>query len=280
MRLAIFMCILISLALQPASASPAVTSLPAVSPDGSWIAFVSNRDGTVDLYAVRPNGRDLRRLTKSERAEHHISWSPDSKRLLFATEGDQGQEIWQLNFKSGKRSRLEWDQSATPPVFAPDGRIVFGSESGTLSTMSLGGRDRTLIYQMDPPRALTVHGWSKLGFVAISVEADSHVNLATVRVSRGKLGYVTPTQPLRGELPAWSPTGTLMAFQGTRDGNVDIYILNVTNGDLQRITEAASIDGAPSWGPDERWIAFQSNRDGEFALYTIEVESGKVRRVV
>ena len=62
---------------------------PAWSPDGSTIAFASDRDGPLDVYTMRPDGTDVRRLTTSipnVSSAHLPAWSPDGRRIAFATE--------------------------------------------------------------------------------------------------------------------------------------------------------------------------------------------------
>ena len=67
--------------------------------------------------------------------------------------------------------------------------------------------------------------------------------------------------------PAWSPDGTQIAFSSYRDGNMEIYLMDASDGsNLTRLTYnsspfPASIDYAPSWSPDGTQIAFQSYRN-------------------
>ena len=60
---------------------------PAWSPDGSTIAFSSRRDGNWEIYTVRPDGTDLRRLTRNEAFDAAPAWSPDgSGTIAFASD--------------------------------------------------------------------------------------------------------------------------------------------------------------------------------------------------
>ena len=45
---------------------PSLDRWPTWSPDGEWIAFTSNRSGVSEIYAMRPDGRDLMQLTEGE----------------------------------------------------------------------------------------------------------------------------------------------------------------------------------------------------------------------
>jgi Tol biopolymer transport system component len=56
----------------------AVDMLPAWSPSGEWIAFVSERNGNPDIYLVKPDGTCLRRLTDNPGDDMYPAWRPES----------------------------------------------------------------------------------------------------------------------------------------------------------------------------------------------------------
>ncbi len=65
----------------------------------------------------------------------------------------------------------------------------------------------------------------------------------------------------------------------TEDGTVDLFILNLNNGERRRLTRSAAVESSPDWGPDGRRIVFVSDRGGSPQLYTIAVDSGRISRV-
>jgi Tol biopolymer transport system component len=67
--------------------------------------------------------------------------------------------------------------------------------------------------------------------------------------------------------PALSPDGSTIALRRTQDGNNDIWLLDVADGALKRVTSDKSNDGFPVWSADGRTIYFASNRKGPFDLY-------------
>jgi TolB protein len=60
-------------------------NFPAWSPKGDRIAFTSDRDGDYELYSIRPDGTDVKRLTQSPGNDAHCTWSPDGQWLAFTS---------------------------------------------------------------------------------------------------------------------------------------------------------------------------------------------------
>jgi TolB protein len=58
--------------------------------------------------------------------------------------------------------------------------------------------------------------------------------------------------------PAASPDGRLVAFASNRDGQWDLYTLDLQNGAIERLTDTAQYDAAPTFSPDGRWLAYES----------------------
>ncbi|MDH4138857.1 MAG: hypothetical protein OEW09_19400, partial [Anaerolineae bacterium] len=62
--------------------------------------------------------------------------------------------------------------------------------------------------------------------------------------------------------PEVSPDGKKVAFMSRRDGNWEIYVMNIDGSDLKRLTNNGDTDGLPIWSPDGQIIAFASDRKG------------------
>ena len=60
-------------------------NFPVWSPRGDLIAFVRKVDNDFEVFTVRPDGKDVKRLTHSKGNDAHLNWSPDGTRILFAT---------------------------------------------------------------------------------------------------------------------------------------------------------------------------------------------------
>ncbi len=86
-----------------------------------------------------------------------------------------------------------------------------------------------------------------------------------------------------GRDPAWSPDGNKIAFSSNRDGNWEIYTMDATGANVQRLTFTSARDQFPVWSPNGTSIAFSSDRDhllsGELEIYTMNSSGGNILRV-
>ena len=114
---------------------------PSWSPDGKRIVFSSARDGhfrsrfgiTSEIYVMDADGGNQQRLTENRKYDWSPSWSPDGKRIAFASDrkGDfENFEIYVMDDDGGNQQRLtenrDYDRH---PVWSPDGeRIAFSSD--------------------------------------------------------------------------------------------------------------------------------------------------------
>jgi Tol biopolymer transport system component len=123
---------------------PFKNEVPRWSPDGEWIAFVSDRGGRKAIWRIRPDGRSLSRLAAVPGADVTAPiWSPDGKRIAFGTEGGDAylSELAPEGAARDPRSlpRPEEGASFEPSSWSPDGRTLAGTAGG-IRLYDLGGR--------------------------------------------------------------------------------------------------------------------------------------------
>ncbi len=82
-----------------------------------------------------------------------------------------------------------------------------------------------------------------------------------------------------GASPAWSPDGLKFAFVSRRDGNSEIYVMDLDGGHQTRLTSNRSKDYQPSWSPDGARVAFVSKRDGNPEIYVMDADGGNIQRL-
>lgn len=92
----------------------------------------------------------------------------------------------------------------------------------------------------------------------------------------------SPKTPGQGNYqPAWSPDAIRIVFTSDRDGNQELYLVNVNTLEESRITSDDVRDELPAWTPGGDRIAFSSNRDGQkgMDIYAIQPETKQITRM-
>ena len=207
------------------------------SPDGTSIAFISDRDGNEEIY-VRDleTGQDTR-VTNNEAPDSWPTWSPDGSRIAFLSSHPLGPDIFVTDADGTNEANLtKLGAPYSAPVWSPDGtRIAFSSDR-EMQPISLG---------TDPESPII---FPKLVLEIYVMNADG--------TSQTRLTF---NQAIDGGV-SWSPDGSRLAFHSDRDGDHDIYVMNVDGTGLTRLTDNDWSDVSPAWSPDGSRIAFASNR--------------------
>jgi TolB protein len=114
---------------------------PVWSSDGQSIVFTSDREGSADLFRVKPDGSGLERLTDSPAYDDQAAFSPDGKQLVFVTTRADGiAHVWTLDIASKRAKALTSGAGADfRPSWSPDGQwVAFSSDRGHTLTFARG----------------------------------------------------------------------------------------------------------------------------------------------
>ena len=76
--------------------------------------------------------------------------------------------------------------------------------------------------------------------------------------------------------PSFSPDGKQIVYMSERDGNRDLYIMDLEGKDVTRLTEEPQHDYEPAWSPDGSQIVFTSRRTGNSELFLMDVDGSNV----
>jgi len=96
---------------------------PSFSPDGRWVLFTSRRDGSADIYRVKPDGTRLERLTDDPAFDDQAVMSPDGARVAFVSSRSGQADIWLLELKTKQlRNLTDHPGGDYRPALSPDGQ--------------------------------------------------------------------------------------------------------------------------------------------------------------
>lgn len=257
---------------------------PAVSPDGTMVAFVRKDGGDPALHVVPLAGGEPTRLTSGLRIAGTPAFSPDGSTLAFVALVD--------------------DAAATPP--AP---LVFdGDPDHKVDGLGSVGTARMHVHVVPvaggAPTRLTVEGhctdpaWSpdgrSLAFAQSGVEVDGHplarrVGIVDVEAPRASVRLPFAAHAVGGPL-TWTPEGASVVAIGdveTRVGHAHLVRLDLADGAATVLT--ADVDrnvmgggpgypgGAPAFAGDGR-LVFCVRDGGQTVVHTLDVTTGALRR--
>jgi TolB protein len=165
-------------------------------------------------------------------------------------------------------------------------RIAYISVLGTLPhrdyrliVADADGENPHVVMQSNEP--LMSPAWSPDGQSLAYVSFENRLPSVYVQLLKSGERQRVSAQAGVNQAPAWSPDGKKLALTlSTRDGNLDIYIKDLTTQALTRITDDPGIDTEPQWSKDGQSLYFTSDRAGGPQIYRIGIQSGdKPRRL-
>src|SRR2546421_952821 len=239
------------------------SSNPAWSPDGKWIAFLSDRPGQIkdtpegkkQLYIISADGGEAQQITKTESDVNAFDWAPDSKRIAFSMSDPEPKALKDRKEKYGEYSVVHSDYQMAHlwTVEIPS------AGASTAEPKRLTDGDKFSVGEF---------AWSPDGTrIAFSAQKDSDLissetaDLYVVTVNDGSVKKIVDT-PGPDTNPKWSPDGKKIAFETAAGAkffyytNVKIAVVPAEGGTPQIVTEAFDEDpGLIGWGPDGIYFA-------------------------
>ncbi|HEU5304503.1 MAG TPA: DPP IV N-terminal domain-containing protein [Gemmatimonadales bacterium] len=284
---------------------------PALSPDGSAVAYFSEKDFYfVDLYlADGTTGKVKRRILKSGISSNYetyrfinsqANWSPDGKFLAFAAKRGARDVIVIVDVKRNKEvERIELKLSGvTTPAWSPDGgELVFTGYDGGQSDLFVISRDGSGLRRLTQDKYADLHPvWSPDGkTIAFATDRGAETNFKTLAIGNMRIAlYDLDTgavevldQMERGKnvSPQWAPDGRSVAFVSDRNGVSNIFLYDLDQKSLYQLTDfytgsqgITPLSPVLSWAQDADRLAFVYFEKGKYDVYTLSNPRSLKRR--
>lgn len=211
--------------------------MPAWSPEGTKIAFISNRDSTSSIYTVNADGTNLHLVTDRLPNSGFPAWSPEGKKIAFVV------------------SRFPFGlEKATSDIY-----VINSDGVGLTKLISDSGEDRDVTWSPDGKQVAFASNRDPDGRWRIWVmnsDGSNQRRLTDIHDTSNPNFYSDMT-------PSWSPDGTKILFTGARDFNgmrncyvvncSEIFVMNADGSNDHAITNDPNRGGiysSPKWSPD------------------------------
>ena len=193
--------------------------MPALSPDGSKLAFVSHRDGNAEIYVLEISSKSLTRITNNTADDMDPAWSSDGARLAFASDRDGDWDIYIVDSDGSNLSNV--------------------TDSATDDTEGHDDRWPDLVFY--DPDEVVAFASDRDGDWEVFTMYDDGTEVAQ---ATNNLGGLTDAEP------SWDPLGEYMVIHSNRDGNFDIATMYFDGTEYVNQTFGISAtDASPDWEP-------------------------------
>jgi Tol biopolymer transport system component len=269
------------------SPRPYSDNLPVFSPDGRRIAFTRDFGFSArEIFVAPAAGGHVKRLTFDREPTYGLTWTADSREIVFASNrGVGGESLWRISAGGSSPRRLSptLEGGFYPSISgkrllytqtSKNTNIDLYEGSGFGSGLAPGrfGPPKILIRssRRDDSPSISPDG-RQIAFVS---KRTGNEEIWILTLNNKHLRQLTSFKGPGTGTPRWAPDGRSIAFDSLAAGNPDVYVIAADGGAPRQLTAGPSGNFMPSWSPDSKWIYFKSNRSGTDQLWRVALAGG------
>ena len=203
-------------------------------------------------------------------------WENLNKRLVFETDRDGDRELYSWE-PGGQVSNLTLNSADDRnPTVSPDGmEVVFEStRSGMLEIWKMTGGGFTKLSSLGGESDPSYSGNATVRKIAYVRRSSGQDQIYTMGAGGANKQAMSSAPGAANDIqPAYSPDGNWILFASDRDGDLEIYVVNVGTGVETRLTNDAGVDGKPAWWFDGSRVLWASDRTGDLDVWAADFDS-------
>jgi len=223
---------------------------PALSPDGTRIAFTSYRDPTSQIYVMNSDGTDQTNVSYNAEEDYYPNWSPNGTKIVYTRFVYPFEQVWIMNADGSGQAPLTTEEvSESRPVFSPDGsKIAFTRFDGINSDIHVMEADGDYLDNLSDMDGFDSDAaWSPDGSqIAFASDRNGDFEVYVMNADGSEQTNLSNNDAW-DSLPSWSPDGSQIVFHSTREGPFQIYLMNADGSEQTNIGNSEVDDSDPSW---------------------------------
>jgi len=244
----------------------------------------------LSLYVVqRDTAKERELIDKRKEKKVESNSQNDKKHGFFASLfGKDKKNVKQKPIVIWDKKEIDYGSFHRSMDWSPDGKKLaytkfhFGENQSLVNDIKIYDVDNNKSVWLTGSQRASHPTWSPEGEQIIFVaHKNSVTNLYTVDVDGSNKKQVTHyTYDTQIVDPHFSPDGKSIIFSmANKNANLDLYILNISTGDVQRITKDSAADYNPVWHPDGQYVSFTSHSGGTPNIHTVNINTGESKQI-